>query len=157
MTIGRVAPVLHPPPAGGAVLASGVDLVDLRLLERMLVSGGQRYLDRIFTPAEQAHCAGRTPQLGTRLAAKEAMAKALGTGIRGIDWTDIEVHGTDIEVHSALTGQPGLQLHGPAREQAARLGLTLWSLSLSHEGEFAVAFVVGTGPGPLTPAPKEIL
>lgn len=138
MTANRATPVLRP-PHGVAGLACGVDLVDLALLGRMVEKGGQRYLDRLFTPAEQAHCQGRVPQLGTRLAAKEAVSKALGTGIRGVNWTDIEVH-------TALEGQPSVHLHGPAQDRAERLGLTTWRLSLSHEGEFAVAFAVATGP-----------
>ena len=102
---------------------------------------GDRFLSRVYTDTELSVCGGRTQSLAARFAAKEAVAKALGTGIwrEGIGWTDIEV-GRNME-----TGAPVLSLHGPALAQAEKLGLTTWSISLSHDREHAIAFVVAMG------------
>ena len=97
---------------------------------------GERFLHRIYTEREIAYCRGRAPQLASRFAAKEATMKALGTGVRGIRWRDIEV--------VRGRGQaPRIELHGTAQSRADRLGLTDIALSLSHSRDFAVASVVG--------------
>ena len=73
------------------MLSVGVDIVELDRVESVLKRWGQRFLDRIFTPNEQAFSRRRIPQLAARFAAKEAVMKALGTGIRGVGWRDVEV------------------------------------------------------------------
>ena len=119
---------------------TGVDLVALPRFARALERHGERLLARLFTPAEVALCAGQVPSLAARFAAKEAVVKALGTGIGPVGWREVEV------LHDAA-GAPVLRLHGRAAQRAAALGLTHWSLSLSHTREMAVAFVVALGEG----------
>ncbi len=96
---------------------------------------GQRFLNRVFTPGEIAYCRGRAPNLAARFAAKEATMKALGTGIRGVGWKDIEVVRHE-------SGAPAIKLHQRGETRAQRRGVQEISLSLSHSREYAVAFVV---------------
>ena len=117
------------------MLTVGVDILELWRIKGVLESWGQRFLDRIYTSQEQAYCRGRIPQLAARFAAKEAVMKALGTGIRGVGWRDIEV--------TRQRGQPPqINLHDRAMRRAAHMGMTQISLSLSHSREYAVASVV---------------
>jgi holo-[acyl-carrier protein] synthase len=118
----------------------GVDLVEIPRVERMLARYGERFLERVFTPAEVLYARGRAPELAARFAAKEAVAKALGVGMRmlspeGVGWREVEVLGDH-------RGRPEVYLHGRAAERARELGLTEWAISLSHTREYAVAFVV---------------
>jgi holo-[acyl-carrier protein] synthase len=122
------------------MLTIGVDLVTIARLERVLKRYRDRFLERVFTPAEIVYCRGRTAELAARFAAKEAVSKALGVGMRmiardGIDWRDVEVIGDP-------RGKPLVRLYGRAAERAGELGLTEWAISLSHTREHAVAFVV---------------
>jgi holo-[acyl-carrier protein] synthase len=96
---------------------------------------GERFLKRVFTSDEISYCRGRAPNLAGRFAAKEATMKALGTGVRGVSWKDIEVI-------RAESGAPSVKLHGRAKARAERLQVGEISLSISHSREFAVAFVV---------------
>ena len=118
------------------MLIAGVDIIEIPRIKRVFEQYGERFLHRIYTDREIAYCRGRAPQLASRFAAKEATMKALGTGVRGIRWRDIEV--------VRGRGQaPRIELHGTAKARADRLGLTDIALSLSHSREFAVASVVG--------------
>ncbi|MCH8310940.1 MAG: holo-ACP synthase [Chloroflexi bacterium] len=118
------------------MLTTGVDIIEIPRIQQVLDRYGQRFLERVFTPDEIAYCRGRAPNLAGRFAAKEATMKALGTGVRGIPWKDIEV--------VRGRGQaPRIQLHRKALARAERLGLTDLALSLSHSRDFAVASVVG--------------
>ena len=118
------------------MLIAGVDIIEIHRVKRVFERYGDRFLRRIYTDREIAYCRGRAPQLASRFAAKEATMKALGTGVRGINWQDIEV--------VRGRGQaPRIELHGTAQARADRLGLTDIALSLSHSREFAVASVVG--------------
>ncbi len=120
------------------MLACGVDTVEIGRVEGALARFGARFLDRVFTPAEQAHCAGRAASLAARWAAKEAVSKALGCGIGDVGWREIEVV-------AGPRGAPALQLHGGAARLAAEQGLRQWAVSVSHDGGLAIAFVVATG------------
>ena len=119
-------------------LVTGVDLIEIERVQGAIQRYGQRFLGRVFTPGELAE-AGQSPaSLAARFAAKEAVAKALGSGIGPVAWLDIEI----------LRGparQPILHLHGAASDLAAELGVKRWSLSLSHTHEHAIAMVVGFG------------
>ena len=117
------------------MLATGVDIIEISRIRRVLDRYSQRFLDRVFTPAEIEYCRGRAPNLAARFAAKEATMKALGTGVRGVSWKDIEVI-------RAESGAPSVKLHGRAKARAERLQVVEISLSISHSREFAVAFVV---------------
>lgn len=125
------------------MLRTGVDMIEIGRLEEAVTRHGDRFLERVFTQAELAGCRGRLESLAVRFAAKEATAKALGTGIGrlGIRWIDIEIR-TD-----SNSGAPELVLHGPAAQAARDLGVGEWSVSLSHDRERAIAFVVMLGSG----------
>jgi holo-[acyl-carrier protein] synthase len=122
------------------MLTVGIDMVEITRIERVLKRYGDRFFERVFTAAEIAYCRGRSPELAARFAAKEAVSKALGVGMRmiardGIDWKDVEVIGDP-------RGKPLVRLYGRAAERAGELGLTEWAISLSHTREHAIAFVV---------------
>lgn len=120
------------------MLRTGVDLIEVERIRRTAERYGERFTERCFTAAERHHCGWRYPALAARFAAKEAVAKALGTGIGDVKWIEIEV------LHDAR-GRPEVKLHGAAAALARELGLTEWELSLSHTREHAVAFVVAQG------------
>ena len=121
------------------VVGLGTDLAEISRVARSVERFGERFLDRIYTPAEIAYCMGKksfAESLAARFAAKEAGAKALGTGIsRGVGWKDFEVT-------REPSGQPRLQLRGRAAELAAILGVVRVSLSLTHTRGLAMAVVV---------------
>ena len=119
-------------------LATGVDLIEIARIEEVVARHGKRYLERIYTPAELEQCGKRAESLAGRFAAKEAAAKALGSGIGDVAWQEIEVLGDE-------NNAPGLTLHGKALERAKELGLDTWSVSISHSQSHSVAFVVAIG------------
>ena len=124
-----------PVEAAMTSLTTGVDIIEIPRIARVLERYGQRFLRRIYTPGEIEYCRERPPNLAARFAAKEATMKALGTGVRGVAWKDIEVV-------RAPSGAPSILLHGRAKARAQRLGVQEISLSLSHSREYAVAFVI---------------
>ncbi len=117
------------------MLRIGVDLIEITRINDSRERFGERFYSRFFTEAEREYCAGNPQRLAARFAAKEAVAKALGTGIGDVRWIDIEVL-------SDTRSRPFLHLHGKAAELAAELGLTTWEVSLSHTDTHAIAFVV---------------
>ncbi len=121
------------------IVGSGIDAVEIGRIEHSMNRYGARFLDRIFTGAEQAYCLRKrnaAESFAARFAAKEAAAKALGTGISyGVGWLEIEVV-------REPGGRPGLRLQGRAAEIAAYLGAAHASLSISHTTSLAVASVV---------------
>jgi len=119
-------------------LSTGVDLIDIVRIREAIDRHGERFITRIFTEAEQSECKGRFSSLAARFAAKEAAAKALGCGIGDVGWLEIEVR-------SDSNNAPHLYLHGEGERLAKKLGLTEWSVSLSHTENQAIAFVVATG------------
>lgn len=120
----------------GARLVVGVDMVEIARVTATRVRYGERFLSRVFTPMERAATGERNTSLAARFAAKEATAKALGTGIGVVSWQMIEIE-------SLPGGQPTLRLHAAAATHAHALGISEWQVSLSHTGTLAVAFVVG--------------
>ena len=122
------------------MLATGVDLIEVSRIARTLERFGPRFLERVFTPAEVHYSRERPAELAARFAGKEATAKALGVGMRmlsplGVGWQEIEVL-------NERSGKPYVLLHDHAEELARSQGLTEWAISLSHDGDFAIAFVV---------------
>ncbi len=117
------------------MLRVGVDIIEVERIDSAILRHGDRFFERFFTSQELIDAAGRTPALAARFAAKEAVAKALGTGIGLVGWKDIEV------VNGPLR-QPILHLHGHAREVAESLNLHSWSLSLTHTHEHAAAVAI---------------
>ena len=121
------------------IIGSGIDVVEIGRIRQSVDRFGQRFLDRVFTKAEQAYCLRRrnaAESLAARFAAKEAGAKALGTGIsRGVSWLEIEVV-------REPGRRPTLRFLGGALKIADRLGVVGIALSLAHTGEISVASVV---------------
>jgi len=129
-------------PLDGAIVGIGVDAVDVARL-RAILERRPGFAARFFTEAERAD-AGRAPDpaesLAARFAAKEAVMKALRTGLGGFALTEVEVRrGTG---RGAKVGAPSLVLHGAAAALAAQCGAGRFHLSLTHTAEVAVAFVV---------------
>jgi holo-[acyl-carrier protein] synthase len=121
------------------IIAHGIDLVDCPRIEQMIKRHGQRFIERVFTAAEQAYADANkdsVEKLAGRFAAKEAILKLMGTGWRGkIAWTDIEV------VNNAA-GQPEVTLDGEVKKIADGLGITHISVSITHTANFAIASAV---------------
>ncbi len=121
------------------IVGSGIDLVEIGRIQQSMDRYGRRFLDRVYTAAEQAYCLRKrkaAESLAARFAAKEAGAKALGTGISlGVSWLEIEV------VREA-SGRPTLRFHGRAAQIAALLGVAGTALSISHTAGLAMASVV---------------
>ena len=116
----------------------GLDMVEIARIEGAIARWGTRFLRRVYTEAEIRYCRNRVPELAVRFAAKEAAMKALGTGIRGVGWREIEIL-TNQE------GAPSVYLYGRARSRSEELGLNDLAVSLSHSREYAIASVVGGG------------
>lgn len=123
------------------MLTTGVDIIEIERIERSLNRFGDKMRNRIFTPQEQSYCAGKLPSLAGRYAIKEAVSKALGTGIGDVNFTDIEVI-------NDKRGKPELALHNRAKEIAAEQGWQQWSISISHTSSHAIGFAVGLGAPP---------
>ena len=121
------------------IVAHGIDLVDCPRIEGMVREHGERFVNRVFTAAEQAYAAAnkdRIEKLAGRFAAKEAVLKLMGTGWRGkIAWTDIEVVNNK-------AGQPEVNLCGEVKKIAERLGIKHVSVSITHTANFAIASAV---------------
>jgi holo-[acyl-carrier protein] synthase len=121
------------------VLGLGTDLIETRRLQESIDRFGERFLARIFTTAEIAYCTRKknaAESFAARFAAKEAGAKALGTGIsRGVSWKEFEVQ-------REASGRPTLHLSGRARELADTMGVKRIQVSLTHSREWAMAVVV---------------
>jgi holo-[acyl-carrier protein] synthase len=121
-------------------LGLGIDLVEVGRIRDLLTRHGQRFKEKTFTAGEITYCdscADPAMHYAARFAAKEAAAKAIGTGLwaQGVDWRDIEVQ-------REASGQPTLQLHGAAQAHAARLGSGGSLISLTHTSELAMAQVI---------------
>lgn len=115
----------------------GVDIIEIKRIEKA-VERSEKFTARVFTAGERDYCQNRKgsgASLAARFAAKEAVAKVLGTGIGAINWTDIEVVG-------GHKGKPEIRLHNAAASLAEELGLSYFALSMSHSREYAIAFVI---------------
>ena len=121
-----------------SALSAGIDLIEIERLQRAIDRHGMHFLERVFTVQELTEVAGNTASLAARFAAKEAVTKALGTGIGQVTWHEIEILR---QPHCA----PELRLHGAADRLAKELGLETWSISLSHTKTHAIAMVVAMG------------
>ncbi len=113
----------------------GVDLVEVSRIRAVAQRYGERFLTRVWTERELVICRGRYPELAARFAGKEAAMKALGTGIVGIGWKEIEILPDG-------RGKPLVFLHDKAKERAARLRLNTWAISLTHSKDLACAMVI---------------
>jgi holo-[acyl-carrier protein] synthase len=125
---------LGSPPEGTTEL--GVDIIKVARIRDTLARFGPRFSERVLTPLERRYVRDRPETLAGRWAAKEAVSKVLGLGVRGIGWKEIEVE-------RLPTGQPAVRLHGRAARRAEQLGMTRIALSISHESDYAVAVAFG--------------
>ena len=121
-------------PAGTAEL--GLDIIRVARIRASLERFGERFSARVLTPAEQRYVRGRPETFAGRWAAKEAVSKVLGLGVRGIGWREIEIE-------RLPTGQPSVRLHGRAARRAEQLQMARIALSISHESDYAVAIAFG--------------
>ena len=119
-------------------LASGVDILEIERFAGTIERQGARFKQRYFTPREIEQADDNIASLAARFAAKEAVSKALGTGMG-------KIRPIDMEVVRDQNRAPHLHLHGEARRLAESLGLQTWSISLSHSQHYAVAYVVAIG------------
>ena len=117
-------------------MAVGIDVIVISRVKKVLQRHPERFLKRVFTPEEVAYCRGRVHELAARFAAKEAVMKALGTGARGLAWREIEILPN-------RRGKPLVYLHGLAAQRGEKIGLRGVDVSLTHEGDLAIACVVG--------------
>jgi holo-[acyl-carrier protein] synthase len=121
------------------IVGSGIDLAEIGRIRQSIDRYGTRFLNRIYTAAEQAYCLRKrnsAESFAARFAAKEAGAKALGTGIsHGVSWLEIEVV-------REPSGKPTIKYHGRAAQIATRLGVAHAALSITHTADLAMASVV---------------
>jgi holo-[acyl-carrier protein] synthase len=114
----------------------GIDIVRVDRIRATLARFGARFSRRVLTERERAYVRDRPETFAGRWAAKEAVSKVLGLGVRGIGWRDIEIE-------RLPTGQPAVRLHGRAAARAAQLEMGRIALSISHERDYAVAIAFG--------------
>jgi holo-[acyl-carrier protein] synthase len=114
----------------------GIDIIKVERIRAALDRFGERFSRRVLTDRERRYVRGRPETFAGRWAAKEAVSKVLGLGVRGIGWRDIEVE-------RLPTGQPSVRLHGRAAQRAEQLGMGRIALSISHETDYAVAVAFG--------------
>jgi len=124
---------LHQPE--GVNIAVGIDIIEVGRVRRVFEHHGERFLRRVFTEAEVWQCRGKATRLAGRFAAKEAISKALGTGIHGVAWREMEV----VQLRS---GRPTVRLHGNAKRRAEMLGLSAFDVSIADLKEFSIAVAV---------------
>jgi holo-[acyl-carrier protein] synthase len=123
------------------VVGLGVDIVEVRRIERAVARWGEAFVRRIYTPGEIARIeagSARGPRLAARFAAKEAVMKALGVGWRALAWREIEIASDD-------AGRPIVRLHGAAHRIAESRGIADVVVAMSHTHEHAVANAVALG------------
>src|SRR5215216_5825306 len=122
------------PPEGTTEL--GIDIIKVGRIRDTLAKFGRRFSTRVLTPTEDGYVRDRPETFAGRWAAKEAVSKVLGLGVRGVGWTEIEIQ-------RLPTGQPSVRLHGRAAGRAEQLGMERIALSISHEADYAVAIAFG--------------
>jgi len=114
----------------------GIDIIKVERIRAALDKFGDRFARRVLTDHERRYVRDRPETFAGRWAAKEAVSKVLGLGVRGIGWRDIEVE-------RLPTGQPAVRLHGRAAQRAEQLGMGRIALSITHESDYAVAVAFG--------------
>jgi len=131
---------------GSTIAGTGVDIISVNRIASVIDRNGERFLARVFTAREREYCseARAAERFAGRFAAKEAVLKALGTGLRGCRWRDIEIL-------SGPAGRPEVRLSGGAARLAAARGISHFHLSIAHCREYAVAHVIAERSDPLQP------
>lgn len=123
-------------PALAGITELGIDIIKVDRIRASLERFGSRFTGRVLTPSEQRYVRDRPETMAGRWAAKEAVSKVLGLGVRGIGWRDIEIE-------RLPTGQPAVRLHGRAQARAEQLGMGRIAVTISHEADYAVAMAFG--------------
>jgi holo-[acyl-carrier protein] synthase len=123
-------------PALAGITELGIDIIKVERIRASLERFGSRFTRRVLTPSEQRYVRDRPETMAGRWAAKEAVSKVLGLGVRGIGWRDIEIE-------RLPTGQPAVRLHGRAQVRAEQLGMGRIAVTISHEADYAVAMAFG--------------
>jgi len=129
----------------------GIDIVEIERVEEAMRKRRERFLDRLFTISEQEYCLSKancSMYLAGRFAAKEAVLKVLGTGLRNVKWVDIEI------IKDSL-GKPHVRLSGKAAALVDEMGIDHILLSISHSRRYAVAQAVGVKRGVLTDESRD--
>ena len=129
-------PTLPPGIVPEGTTELGIDIIRVARIRDALARFGERFSRRVLTEAERRYVRDRPETFAGRWAAKEAVSKVLGLGVRGIGWKDIEVE-------RLPTGQPAVRLHGRAAQRATQLGMGRIALSITHESDYAVAIAFG--------------
>lgn len=129
---GLPAPLISP---RGVNVAVGIDIIEVERVRKAFEQHGERFLRRVFTGTEIEQCRGRVSRLASSFAAKEAISKALGTGMHGIAWRELEV----VRLGS---GRPSVRLYGNARRRAELLGLSAFDVSMADLQQFCIAIAV---------------
>jgi holo-[acyl-carrier protein] synthase len=114
----------------------GIDIIKVDRIRAAIDKFGARFSGRVLTSAENRYVRGRPETFAGRWAAKEAVSKVLGLGVRGIGWRDIEIE-------RLPTGQPAVRLHGRAASRAEQLGMARIAVSITHEADYALAIAFG--------------
>jgi holo-[acyl-carrier protein] synthase len=120
----------------GVNIAVGIDIIEVDRVRKVYEKHGERFLQRVFTELEVQQSRGKIARLAGRFAAKEAISKALGTGLRGVKWREMEV----VQLRS---GRPSVRLHGVAKLRAHQLGLSAFDVSMADLAQFSIAIAVG--------------
>jgi holo-[acyl-carrier protein] synthase len=140
---GLPAPLLVPQ---GVNVAVGIDIIEVDRVRKVYEKHPERFLQRVFTPLEVRQCRGKIARLAGRFAAKEAISKALGTGIHGVAWREMEV----VQLRS---GRPSVRLYGNAKRRAELLGLNAFDVSIADLAHLSIAIAVAVqATPPQTPA-----
>src|SRR5437763_4205592 len=124
---------LHAPQ--GVNIAVGIDIIEVDRVRKVYEHHGERFLRRVYTEAEIRQCRGKATRLAGRFAAKEAISKALGTGIHGVAWREMEI----VQLRS---GRPTVTLHGNAKRRAELLGISAFDVSIPDLKECSIAIAV---------------
>lgn len=119
-----------------AISELGIDIIKVARIRDALARFGARFSGRVLTPTERRYVRDRPETFAGRWAAKEAVSKVLGLGVRGVGWREIEIE-------RLPTGQPAVVLHDRAARRAEQLGMTRIAVSISHEDDYAVAIAYG--------------
>lgn len=122
-------------PTGGVNVAVGVDIIEVERVRKVYEHHGERFLTRVFTEMEIRQCRGKVTRLAGRFAAKEAISKALGTGLHGVAWREMEI----VQLRS---GRPTARLYRNAKKRAELLGLTAFDVSIADLQTFSIAIAV---------------
>lgn len=129
---GLPAPLL---PPQGVNIAVGIDIIEVDRVRKVYERHGERFLQRVFTEREIGQCRGKINRFAARFAAKEAISKALGTGIHGVAWREMEI----VQLRS---GRPTVRLHGKAKLRAEQLGISAFDVSMSDLAHFSIAIAI---------------